>query len=177
MRLFTALVLDAPARDRVAAYMDACRRAGVTGGFSAPGNLHITLHFLGECGRAELAAARDAVETASGTRPFTLRVDGAGAFQQGRVVYLRFAPCEELARMYRAETDALAAAGFEADERRYTPHVTLARRAALPGGLPPAPEIEIPVSALTLFESRRDGGRLVYWPLLTKPFEQLTIDN
>ena len=172
MRLFTAIAPDAAARGEMAGYMNTCRHAGVTGDFTAPGNLHITLHFLGECGRAGLAAARAAVDAAAAeARAFRLRVDGAGVFQQGRVVYLRFAPREALARLYEREGEALAASGFAADERRYTPHITLARRAVLPDELPPPPGIEIVAAALTLFESRRDGGKLVYWPLLARPLD------
>ena len=98
----------------------------------APGNLHLTLKFLGAVPEERTDAIVGAL-TQSGLdlQPFEARILGLGAFPSAnrpRVVWAGVtdgaAEMVELAR--RVET-ALAKLGFAHDERPFSPHVTLGR--------------------------------------------------
>lgn len=50
IRLFTGLTIPAPARDRLACFMDGLRSRGMEDiRWEHPDNLHLTLNFLGDC--------------------------------------------------------------------------------------------------------------------------------
>jgi 2'-5' RNA ligase len=91
-----------------------------------PELIHVTLKFLGEVPEEkidDIAAALEKVKM----EPFQARVRGAGAFpgKSIRVVWLglegRF---EELQRLVE---EALSPFGFEDEEKKFSPHLTLAR--------------------------------------------------
>jgi 2''-5'' RNA ligase len=100
---------------------------------TAAGRLHITLHFLGNVAASRLADL-----------PVALQVDWSGCevlLDQGTVWPGGIAVLEatrvpaELAQLQAVLGERLRACGLPVDERRYRPHVTLARKAT--GARPP----------------------------------------
>lgn len=146
-------------------------------------NLHLTLAFLDEQPEAALEALH--VEMEALRHPgFDLRFSGYDSFggDRPRLVYAAVAPDPALAGLHRAVLRAARAAGIVLAERRFRPHVTLARFGAglrgdgvarLAGFLAHAPDVPIPDSparAVTLWQStlRPDGARhdpLAHYPL------------
>lgn len=167
-RLFVGIDLPPAARDSLAAL-----QGGLEGArWLPPENFHITLRFIGEVDRRrandiadELAAARAA--------PFEARLAGAGLFRTGRrprALWAGVAPAPELLDAKRQADAACARAGLGPPERRFTPHVTLARlsRAAAPeaaerraAALAGAVACAFPVEDVVLFESHlgAEGAR------------------
>ena len=166
-RLFVGLDLPRAARDALAAL-----QGGLEGArWLPPENFHITLRFIGEVDRRqandiadELAAARAA--------PFEARLAGAGLFRTGRrarALWAGVAPAPELLDAKRQADAACARAGLGPPERRFTPHVTLARlsRAAPEAAERRAAELAgavagaFPVEEIVLFESHlgAEGAR------------------
>ena len=93
--------------------------------------LHLTLRFVGEVDRRQ---AEDVAAALAGVAApaAEARVDGVGTFdRRGRAdtVWARVVPPEPLAALHRKVDQALRRAGVAPDERRYLPHVTLARMA------------------------------------------------
>lgn len=93
--------------------------------------LHLTLRFIGEVERTQ---AEDVAAALAGVMALvpTVRVDGVGAFdQRGRVdtLWARVVPAEPLAALHRKVDQALRRAAVAPDQRRYLPHITLARLA------------------------------------------------
>jgi 2'-5' RNA ligase len=93
--------------------------------------LHLTLRFVGEVDRRQ---AEDVAAVLAGIAagPLEARIDGVGTFdRRGRAdtLWARVAPPEPLAALHRKIDQALLRAGVAPDERRYLPHVTLARMA------------------------------------------------
>jgi 2'-5' RNA ligase len=91
-----------------------------------PGQMHLTLHYIGE---ADAVRTAEALRTVAVLR-FSLTFEGVGQFPSaGGAVTLwagvRESP--ELLRLHAATALALAGVGFQPEARRYTPHVTLAR--------------------------------------------------
>ena len=97
-----------------------------------PQNLHLTLKFLGEVSEARLArvveAARDAAE---GFAPFTIGLQGVGAFPSRRhaqVVWVGVREgAERLVELAGALETALARRRFAREKRPFRPHLTVGR--------------------------------------------------
>ncbi len=97
-----------------------------------PENIHLTLFFLGDIvpeRRAPVEAALSVV--ARHVHPFTFSVQGMGAFpnlNRPRVIWVGIEePTGQLALLHRAVNEAMANVGFQPEDRRFSPHLTLAR--------------------------------------------------
>lgn len=174
MRLFAAVAFDDAARAQISAFAAGLQARGVAGGFTRRENLHLTLKFLGEVPSSRADAVRAALVRAAGAfAPFTITAGRCGAFSSRgeKTVWLGFEGAE-LLRLAAESDGQLAREGFAPETRPFVPHVTLARRASCPEGAlsePAAPPVSCSVRAVTLFESRRDAGRLWYKPLFSAP--------
>jgi len=175
MRLFVALPLDETMRDALCRAMEDLRAAGVRGRFSHRENLHLTLAFLGETPRlAQACRAVAGVEAPA----FDLRLETFGLFrrQEGSILWAGLTPSAPLLALQRQVAGRLADAGFVLENRPFSPHLTLARQAQLPGGrLPGAvqlPRLSARADRVVLFESTRQNGRLVYLPRQTRTLAQ-----
>jgi len=157
MRLFFALWPDEPAAVKLAALSR--ELALLTGGRPvAAAKIHLTLAFLGDLEDSALDPARRAVE-GSNHAPFEVALDQVGSFKGARVAW---AGCRELARGLvdlQSDLDArLRRAGFVLDERPYTPHVTLARKATRAIGRKAAEPIRWQATSFTLVRSELGKG-------------------
>lgn len=166
MRLFAALLFDEAFRASLAGAMRSLRRAGVTGGFTPPENLHLTLAFIGETSRVDEAKAAIASLELS---PVELKLDCIGRF--GDTVWAGLSPNRELSAAADAVGKALwkAGAGFRLETRPFIPHITLVRRAR-PDELP---HIEIPAASMTarrvsLMSSQLGKGKPVYTEIFSR---------
>lgn len=134
------------------------------------GQMHLTLHFLGDVPGPHLPGLTRATAGIVFS-PFDLGVTGVGRFPpKGRasVLWAGVSSCPPLLELHARLGQALEDAGFHTERRRYTPHVTLARLT------PQAPcsltELfladhadlclpEITVSSFVVYESqKREGG-------------------
>lgn len=112
-----------------------------------PGNLHLTLVFLGECPEPALEAAHEGFRTLRAA-PFSLLLDGFGLFgkEKPRAVWAAVLPLPELTHLQaKAETIARRA-GCPVEARRFTPHVTLGRFP--PPALPDALRLERAIATI-----------------------------
>ncbi len=131
-RIFIAVELDPALHQSV---VDAQRRletAGARVRWIKPGNLHFTLRFLGEITPAQVALAKVATrEAATGSLPFTISLTRLGAFpslQRPQVVWIGVDDgAQELETLAVRLDDRLAHHRFPLEERRFRPHLTLAR--------------------------------------------------
>ena len=163
MRLFIAIPLGGALRAAVLDAQEAFRRYGVTGSYTRPENLHLTLAFIGEYPDPD--AVLD-VLCAVPFRPFELRLSGVGAF--GDLWWLGLERSPGLEACVRRLRRALAEAGIPFDGKRFSPHITLVRR-AVPGprGMP---GIDVPRAAMTaghvsLMRSDRGRDGMIYTEL------------
>lgn len=124
-RLFVALRPPPDIRDTLVDVMDELPGAR----WQDEEQLHVTLRFIGEVERHQAEDIAAALATVSAPA-IEARVDGVGTFdRRGRVdtLWARIVPAEPLAALHRKVDQALARAGVARDERRYLPHLTLAR--------------------------------------------------
>jgi 2'-5' RNA ligase len=123
-RLFTGIEIPEAIRLRLSLI-----RAPLDGAkWIEPEDMHITLRFVGDIDGRTADDFADALAEVR-ARPFSLSVQGAGAFggREPRVLWAGIAAEPELDALYRGHERAARAAGLEPDPRDFKPHVTLAR--------------------------------------------------
>lgn len=95
-----------------------------------PENLHLTLEFFGEIEEGRIPELEAALaKAAAGTREFTMKIGGPGAFggaRHPRVVWLGI-DSEGLRELRGRTVAALREAGWEPEPREFAPHLTLGR--------------------------------------------------
>jgi len=142
-----------------------------------PYSIHLTLKFLGGVDAAKIAPITAAMEEATqGIAPFSLKVEGLGTFPNLRRVQVVWVgvvgEVDKLARLQQRLESNLAGLGFAPENRRFTPHLTLARvrdRVALDereglgeliAGTKFEPVHSFPVEAVSLMKSQltREGA-------------------
>lgn len=141
-RTFVAVPADDSLRRAADAVIDRLRPHAPRARWVDAEQLHLTLMFLGDLTDAEVADACSRAEwTARANQPFTLRIGGVGAFPdptKPRAIWLGVQEgVEPLTRLQADIDDALGDLAPRGENRRFTPHWTLARlnrRDAGPGG-------------------------------------------
>ncbi len=168
MRLFIAIELSDAVKDALEKAQDGLRRRGVRGNFTPRDNLHLTLAFIGEWPDPE--AVLDAMESVS-FAPFPLRLEGFGQF--GDLWWAGLSGSEALSGCVRRLRRALAEADIPFDRKKFTPHITLLRRAVWNGSprVPAVPAAEMEVSGISLMRSDRGRHGMIYTELGQVPAE------
>jgi 2'-5' RNA ligase len=132
IRLFVALALP----DAVAERLELLQ-------FGVPGarwmerdQLHLTLRFIGEVDGSDAGAIDDALSQIRSSR-FTLEMKGVGEFggKTPRALWAGVRAEDEVVHLQRKIESALQRTGIAAEERKFRPHVTLARLRGVPAGL------------------------------------------
>jgi len=125
IRLFVGLELPEDVRHALAGLC-----GGVPGAdWVAPESMHLTLRFIGDITEADAEDAHDALMRVRAPG-FDLSLQGVGHFSTGdelRALWAGVARNEPLAQLRRNVDSALVRMGFPPEERRWRPHVTLAR--------------------------------------------------
>lgn len=165
MRLFVAINFTESFRQAVLDYQAALKRAALSGNFSRPENLHMTLAFIGEVPNA--SAAFRAVKSVS-FEPFELRLSGGGQFggrESSAALYWIGVDSQNRAESLASQVrDSLKREGVPFDTKPFKPHITVAREVQL-GGTPfreKVPDASMTVCRISLMKSERINGRLVY---------------
>jgi 2'-5' RNA ligase len=161
MRLFIAVNLPKPMRDALINAQNEMYDGGVRGNFTPEENLHLTLAFIGEV--PDVEPVTDALSALSFT-PFELSLEGLGRFGDLWWAGMRTSPpLEALARRVRR---ALAEGGIPFDRKRFSPHITLIRKAR--GEMPEIGirEAKMTVEAVSLMRSDRGRNGMIYTELL-----------
>lgn len=101
------------------------------GRFVAPGDIHLTLRFLGEIDEpTSLQLQAGAAEVARQTAPFTYTIERSVLFprvSRARIIAAKVQPNEALQGLARALEQVCVKAGLPPEERLFRPHLTLAR--------------------------------------------------
>jgi RNA 2',3'-cyclic 3'-phosphodiesterase len=93
-----------------------------------PGNLHLTLRFIGEISE-DVAADVDEALARLRARRFALQLAGTGVFggDRPRSLWVAVERSPELVTLHDKIEQALTRAGLPPEPRKFSPHVTLAR--------------------------------------------------
>jgi len=156
LRLFVALAIPGEVRERLAQLVREFRALAREAKWVRAENLHVTLKFLGEVPASKLDAICAALRAVRSGSVVELRFHGLGFFpgeERARVFWAGVNASENLQPLADEIERSLAALGFPAEQRRFTPHLTLARLE--PPGVPPALKIAAEKSAAQDFGAAR----------------------
>ena len=157
MRLFIAINLSPEMKNELTTAQRAMYHRGVRGNFTPEENLHLTLAFIGEYPSAD--AVMDALSSVTFT-PFDLALDGVGRF--GELWWAGLRESAALIAVVRRVRRALAESGIPFDRKRFTPHITLIRKASRDAaGITIAPGT-MTVRTVSLMSSRRGRNGMIY---------------
>lgn len=164
MRLFIGLPFPHQARRDFLLVQKRLQKNTVKGNFTAVGNFHLTLAFLGEVEESRVPAAFAALEEAL-MPPAELVFETLDAFEGG-IWYLAPGPCSALVNGQERLAEALGRNGFHLEPKPYVPHLTLGRKIVLREGYEPPRRLPRPIPAHSegprLFLSHRVEGELRY---------------
>ncbi len=180
MRLFTGLSIAPTVVDRLADLLNPLR-SKVRLQWTPPENFHVTTKFLGEWPQENLQPVIDALHNLHKPAPFTLEIERLGCFPNlysPRVLWAGVRAPQALAQLAHDTDAALRQVGVPAEERAYSPHLTLARIKP-DSALAPIRELlqvhaieefgETNVTNFHLYVSRPASGGSVYEKLATFP--------
>lgn len=188
-RTFIGVDVGEDIRDSAAALQKELARACDGVNWVTADNYHVTLLFIGDVDDTDLHAICRAVKTVAATEPpFTLRVSGVGAFPNARRPKVLWgavsAGADNLQRLQTAiEERLIDLRCYRAEERGYTPHLTLGRVATPEAGFAAATELpkheewdagRVKVSEVLVYSSEMERDGPVYnvigrAPLTGKP--------
>ena len=161
MRLFIAIQLDDDVKDALTVMQASLRARRVGGNYTRLENLHLTLAFIGEYGDPDYVL--DVLKSVP-FAPFPLRLEGFGCF--GDLYWCGLARQDALDAYVRRLRRALAEAGIPFDRKRFSPHITLLRRASAER----LPALAVPNASMTarrvsLMRSERGKNGMLYTEL------------
>ena len=151
-----------------------------------PAGIHLTLKFLGDITRADIATVADAVSPVAATyAPLSLEIGTAGFFpdvKRPRILWIGTdGDVKGLIALQAAVENALAGCGFPREKRSFRPHLTLARIKS-PRGFTGASVLMDGSSdyragsfvgrSVTLFQSTLTPKGAVYTELAQFPFQE-----
>ncbi len=159
MRLFLAIILDNGIKDELCMIQKRLQIQGAKGNFTTRENMHLTLAFIGEFNDPELVS-----EAISGIElePIRLVIDGFGNF--GDTYWIGIKDDPGLTANVRRIRKALSDNGIPFDRKKFTPHMTIARKLVCDKGLPtdtPFPAA-MDVEYISLMRSDRGKSGMIY---------------
>jgi RNA 2',3'-cyclic 3'-phosphodiesterase len=133
-RTFAAIDISEEARTQVAAYISRLRSEFKERrvGWERPEKLHITVKFFGDVESGKIAAIQERLERiASGHSAFTAELAGTGVFpnpRNPRVLWIGIQNDDESMTTLGREIEAASRElGLSPEQRRFSPHLTIAR--------------------------------------------------
>ena len=160
MRLFIAINLSGEMKDALIQVQNEMYDQGIRGNFTPEENMHLTLAFIGEYPSAE--PVLDALCEVAMT-PFDITLEGIGCFRD-----LWWAGLKEsvpLAAIVRRVRRALSEHEIPFDRKKFSPHITLIRKAC--GEMPglQMKEASMTVDRISLMRSDRGRNGMIYTEL------------
>ncbi len=161
MRLFIAIQFNDEIIDSLVGFQNDLKSKGVTGNYTKRENLHITLAFIGEYGNPdEVLDAMESVEF----KPCDISLSGVGQF--GNLFWVGLSDNPGLFAYVKRLRRALSDNGIPFDKKRFSPHITLIRKASYKGGSAvPAetpPKGSMKATKVSLMKSERGKYGMIY---------------
>ena len=157
MRLFIAIRLSEEMNKSIAGTLHGLKQQGIRGNYVPLQNLHLTLAFIGET--EDPGAVKEAMKNIR-WKPFKLSLSEMGTF--GDLLWVGMKGNQGLSAAAKSVREALEAAGIDYDRKKFTPHVTIVRKAAGNWKQVPAPKGEMMVKKISLMKTTFKDGKPVY---------------
>jgi len=157
MRLFIAIKLNPDLRNTLTDVQQHLIRRGIRGNYTNTDNLHITLAFIGDYDEPDFVTE---VISEVPFSPFPISLSALGHF--GDLWWVGIRDNVELASYVKRLHQALYEAGIPFDKKKFSPHITLIRKAI--GTLPvvSVPQTTMNVDHISLMRSERGSNGMIY---------------
>ncbi|KAB3530444.1 RNA 2',3'-cyclic phosphodiesterase [Alkaliphilus serpentinus] len=171
MRVFIAIEFNGELKEFFNEIKLQAKDLSAGGNFTHKDNIHLTLKFIGEADEKSITAIKEAMkETVEMIKSFTLLTKELGTFSRKskHILWLGVGgEMDKLKTVYNELEDVLDRRGFNKEERPYSPHITLGRQVIIEDldsikDKIRMEEREIMVDSISLMESKREKGALVY---------------
>lgn len=181
LRTFIAVELDDGVKERLREIQQQLQQLEGDVKWVEPGNIHITLRFLGELNPKRLKVVQHQFPTfLQNISSFRIAISGLGAFpnpHKPKVIWAGISdPDGRLSQLAEQIEDGLCRCGIGKDDKEFSPHITIGRTRSfknlsrLAEAIPPysiSPAIEQIVRRVTLFKSTLTSQGPIYEPLQT----------
>ena len=132
IRCFIAIEIPETIQNQLAHIQGALRDGIKKASWVKPGNIHLTLKFLGDVDPDDLKPIGEAIEeVATRHRSFSMRIGGVGAFPnfaRPRVMWAGVkVGSDRISALAQDINVALSNCGFLLDTKKFNPHLTIAR--------------------------------------------------
>jgi RNA 2',3'-cyclic 3'-phosphodiesterase len=130
VRLFVALDLTEEMREALREPIAKLHPLAKSARWARPEGMHVTLKFIGHVEASKLDAIRAALGTVQSNAPVEMQIRGVGFFPDERRPHVLWCGIEASANLapLAAEIErTLEPLGIPREERKFTPHLTLAR--------------------------------------------------
>jgi 2'-5' RNA ligase len=132
LRTFIALDIPSSVVKAITVIQNRFKSLGLHASWVRPGNIHLTLKFLGDIDPNQVPGIRDKITAVlAPLAPLEVSLDRVGVFpdlKRPRVLWLGLKDEQGVLKTLQSGIEqALAGAGFPADLRPFSPHLTLAR--------------------------------------------------
>ncbi len=176
--MFVAVELPAEIKNQIANAQAELRRIPAQVSWVKPGNIHVTLKFLGEVPENKIEEVFSATEAGcSGTKKFRMGLKDLGGFpnlQRPRVIWVGTSAGEkEITELQEKVEEELEKSGFPKEERKFTPHFTIGR-IKIPKGIEALSQAveqiefvteEFGVNEVVVMRSQLNPAGAIYTPL------------
>lgn len=175
MRLFIAINFPNDIKDSLMNTINQLKDNCTNGSFTKYDNLHLTIAFLGEIPPSKISKIKADMDNVSFSQ-FELTLSGIGRFKRtgGDIYWYGIDRCVSLNKMHEQLCDNLRSSGFEIEERKFSPHLTLGRQ-VIPNNSfnindfsKSTPILKNTVNSFSLMKSERINGKLTYTELYRK---------
>ena len=183
MRLFLAVEVDETLKNQLDYLSHNIRRYTKKGRFTDRDNAHLTIRFLGEVHTDSVDKLIRAIDgTAKQVDPFILYLDSLGSFpkKQKHVLWVGVGgQTDKLVNLHDIMESELEKIGYQKEERPFNPHITIGRQIELIETLDDIRskicinKTQLDVNHLSLMESTRVEGKLVYRPIYQRSFNSI----
>lgn len=177
IRIFFAIEFNDQVKQYIYGIQQQIVQYCLKGNFAHIDNFHLTLKFIGEAGPEKITDFKKVIdETIAMQKGFSLNLNGIGCFPRGdkKIIWLGIDKNFELKQLHQNLERVLYRYGCSIPEGEYKPHITLGREVVSKCDFNEVREtvitksMKIQVTGLSLMESVRVDGRLVYMPLYKK---------
>ena len=163
MRIFIAIRFTRPFKTSIEDTQEALREYGVSGNYTRPENLHLTLAFIGETERiADIKASVSAIKF----EPFEMQTGKLGCFNgRSNIIWLGIEGEQRVKAIVQELRQNLNQRGINYDHGKFQPHITLVRQ---PTEMPLDIDINssnMTVNEISVMKSERIDGKPVYTAL------------
>ncbi|PKM74004.1 MAG: RNA 2',3'-cyclic phosphodiesterase [Firmicutes bacterium HGW-Firmicutes-16] len=158
MRLFIAVHFSNEVKFALLSAIEELSAQAVSGNFTRPENLHLTLAFIGES--EDVQTIRSVIDRCV-VPVFEMAILGAGNF--GKLHWVGIENNPKLKALAENIQNELRKSGFDIEDRAFKPHITIARKLETrsPVNLNVTRKA-MSVSRISLMKSDRIDGRLTY---------------